>query len=412
MSGPDTDPQPVELKRAVTLVPLVLYGLGITIGAGIYVLVGETAARAGVYAPSSFLLAAFVMAFSAGSFAELSGRIPQAAGEAAYVQAGFHLRWLTLAVGLSIILTATVAGAAISLGCAGYLGQILPLPDSLLIVFIISAMGLLAFWGIKESVGFAAVLTVLEVGGLLAIIAAGLWADPGMLRMVSDTIPSPVDGSAIAGILSASVIAYFAFIGFDDVVNLVEEAVDPARMMPWAIGISLVIVTVIYWLVTMVALNTLPLSELAASRAPVGLLFERLTGFSPLVITLIAIFATMNGVVIQVIMAARVAYGLSSKGHLPRFLSRVHPTTRTPYIATGLITVVMLGFALMVELDQLAQWTSQIILGVFALVNLALFRIKLRGDPMPENGFRVPVLVPLFGTLTCLALLFAPLLIG
>ena len=111
-------------------------------------------------------------------------------------------------------------------------------------------------------------------------------------------------------------------------------------------------------------------------------------------------------------MAARVAYGLSSKGHLPRFLSRVHPTTRTPYIATGLITVVMLGFALMVELDQLAQWTSQIILGVFALVNLALFRMKLRGDPMPENGFRVPVFVPLVGTLTCLALLFAPLLIG
>ena len=92
-----------RLKRSIGLVGLVLYGLGVTIGAGIYVLVGETVARAGQYAPAAFLLSAVVMAFTAASFAELSGRVPQAAGEAIYVEAGFRLSWLTLVVGLAVL---------------------------------------------------------------------------------------------------------------------------------------------------------------------------------------------------------------------------------------------------------------------------------------------------------------------
>ena len=400
-----------KLKRAIGLFPLVLYGLGVTIGAGIYVLVGETAGRAGIYAPSSFLLAAFVMAFSAASFAEFSGRVPQSAGEAAYVNAAFGRNWLTILTGGSIILSALVAAAAIAKGCAGYLGLIIPASDPVLLLLIVGLMGLVAAWGIRESVTFAGILTLLEVFGLLVIIVAGIGANPSVLMAFPAAIPPLNDGAAMATVFGASLIAFFAFIGFDDVVNIVEETIDPARIMPWAIGITLVTVTILYCLVSMIALDVLPLDELAGSRAPIGLLFERLTGFPPLAITLIAVFATLNGIVIQIIMAARVVYGMASRGHLPKVLGKIHPATRTPLLATAIITSIILVLALFVRLDQLAEWTSQIILAIFCLVNLALIRVKIRGDVPPPNIFTVPVIIPVLGAITSFCLLAGSLVI-
>ncbi len=400
-----------KLKRSIGLPSLVLYGLGITIGAGIYVLVGEAAGRAGVYAPSAFLFAAVVMAFSAATFAELSGRVPQSAGESAFVQRGFGLPWLTLATGLAIILAAVVAAAAIGLGCAGYIGLLIDLPEPVLVSAVIIVMGLIAAWGIKESVTFAAALTVLEVLGLLAIVAAGFRANPQLLTEIPDVFPSLNDGAALSGVFSASLIAFFAFIGFDDVVNLVEETVNPARVMSWAIGITLGIVTILYFLVSLVAIDALPLDELAGSSAPIGLLFERLTGWPPLAITLIAIFATMNGVVIQIIMASRVTYGLARGRSLPAVLGRVNRVTRTPLLATALITIVSVFLALFVPLDRLAEWTTQVILSVFVLVNLALFRIKLRREPAPAGIFTVPIAVPVLGAVSCIFLVVGSLII-
>ena len=391
------------------MVHLVLYGLGVTIGAGIYVLVGETAGRAGIYAPAAFVLAAVVMAFSAATFAEFTGRVPQSAGEAAFVNKGFGKSWLTILVGSCIIASGTVAAAAISIGCAGYIGLLIELPEFIIVSFVIILMGLLAAWGIKESITFAGVLTVLEVVGLLVIIVAGFYARPDMLASVPNSIPPVSDGAAMTAVLSATLIAFFAFIGFDDVVNIVEEARDPIKVMPWAIGITLVVVTVLYFLVSLVALNSLPIEELAGSRAPVGLLFERLTGFSPLLITLIAVFATLNGVVIQIIMASRVVYGMARRNKLPPVLGKVNKTTRTPLIATCIITTAVLVFALFVPLDELAEWTSQIILTVFFLVNAALVQVKLRGESAGDQVFEVPLFVPVIGAISCLFLLLAPI---
>jgi len=401
-----------QLRRVIGLPLLVLYGLGITIGAGIYVLIGTSASIAGQYAPASFLLAALVMAFSAASFAEFSGRIPQSAGEAVYVDAGFGQNWLTLATGLFIVFSATIAGAAISIGCAGYIGSIIGAPQAVIVATIVILMGLLAARGIMESVTFAGILTVIEILGLMVIIFSGYLHDPSMFSNLSTAIPAYDDTAALTGIFAASLIAFFAFIGFDDVVNLVEETNNPKRTMPWAIAISLVAVTVIYFLVVFVAVQSVSIEELAGSKAPVGLLFERLTGMPPIGITLVAIVATLNGVVIEIIMASRVVYGLSKKGRLPGRLSRVDPNTRTPLNATLVITAIMLGAALFIPLDFLVTTTSQIILAVFALVNLALVRVKLRGDPAPEDIFTVPVIIPGIGVVSCLFLLLGPLFIG
>ena len=411
---------PPALRRVIGLPLLILYGLGVTIGAGIYVLIGTTAARAGMYAPTSFLVASFVMMFSACSFAELSGRIPQSAGEAIYVDAGFGQGWLTIATGLGIVASAVVAAATIGLGCAGYLGTVIEtllggeivIPRLAIVAGIVCLMGAIALRGIRESVLFAGMLTLLEVVGLLVIVGAGFFANPALLTEIPSVVPSLGDGAAWYGVFGASLIAFFAFIGFDDTVNLVEETRNPARVMPIAIGVTLVLVTVIYFFVSLVAVKTLGAEELAASEAPLGLLFGKLTGLSPLILSIIAVFATMNGIVIQIIMGSRVLYGLGKEGHLPAAFARVHPVRRIPQNATLLVTVLVLGFAFLVPLERLAEMTSQMILAIFVLINLSLWRIKRRGEVAPDDVFTVPVIIPIFGALASLLLLLGSVIVA
>jgi APA family basic amino acid/polyamine antiporter len=157
------------LKRSLSLPLVTLYGLGVTIGAGIYVLVGVTAGRAGMSAPLAFIAAAFVMSFSAASYSELSGRLPVSAGEAAFVDKAFSLRWLSLAAGLGIVAAGVVSAAAICVGSVGYVQQFVPLPPHILIPLIVVIMTAIAAVGIMESVGLAAILTALEILGLVAV---------------------------------------------------------------------------------------------------------------------------------------------------------------------------------------------------------------------------------------------------
>jgi len=402
-----------HLKRSIGLTGLVLYGLGVTIGAGIYVLVGETIVRAGPYAPAAFLLSAIVMGFTAASFAELSGRVPQAAGEAVYVEKSFGLPWLTIVVGLAVLMEAMIAASAIAVGSAGYVSELIDLPKEVLVVCIVLLMAGIAAWGIQESVAIAGAMTLVEVAGLLVIIFFGIANDPGTLTALPPALmPPPGDLPAMSGVLAASMIAFFAFIGFDDVVNLVEETKRPRKVMPWAIGITLTIVTLLYVLVSFVAEQNVSVEDLASTSAPISLLFERLTGLPPLVITLIAIIATMNGVVIVLIMAARVAYGMAQEGRLPSWLGAVSPRTQTPLRATVLVTAVVLIMAIFTPLDKLAETSSQVLLAIFVAVNLALVWFKFNGVPPPKDAFTVHIAFPIAGAVLCLALLLGGSLVA
>ena len=166
--------QPPGLKRVLGLTLVVLYGLGVTIGAGIYVLIGATAGQAGIYAPVSFCIAALVMAPTAASCAELSSRMPVSAGEAAYVREGLNSRGLALAVGLLVVTAGVVSAATVAIGAAGYISVFIGAPDDLIITLVVLAMGLAAAWGILESVFLAGVLTLIEIGGLALIVVAVL----------------------------------------------------------------------------------------------------------------------------------------------------------------------------------------------------------------------------------------------
>ena len=182
--------------------------------------------------------------------------------------------------------------------------------------------------------------------------------------------------------------------------------------MPLAILLTLVIGTVLYFLVAAVAVFSVPLDELAASQAPLSLVFGQITGASPVVITAIAIVATLNGVVIQVIMASRVVYGLAKQGSFPAVFAKIHPRTQTPIIATVTVVLVVLVLAMAFPVDRLAEWTARIVLVIFSLVNASLILLKIRKVPAPEDAFTAPFWVPVGGLLTCLGLLAIDVVTG
>ncbi len=398
----------VSLKRVLTLSHALLYGMGVTIGAGIYVLIGAAAARAGMQAPLAFVAAAILMGLTAASFAELGGRMPVAAGEAAYIRAAFGSDRLALAVGVLVIGIAVVAAAAISVGSAGYLGVFVSLPEPILVGVVVLGMGAIAAWGIKESVTFAAVMTLIEVGGLVFLIAAGAVKEPDLVSRLPEMLP-PANPAALVGLIGAAHLAVFAFVGFEAVVNVAEELHAPQQTLPRAIFLTLALTTLLYVLVVWVALVAVSPAELAAAKAPLALVFERLTGASPRVMSLIAVIATLNGIIVQIILAARVLYGLARHGILPAPLGQVSPVTHTPLLATALVGAIVLTLALLLPLEHLADLTSRFTLILFALVNLALIRIKADEGAPPRDGYVARQWVPWAGFVSCVAFLLADL---
>ena len=404
MARPLPSQPAAALQRRLSLPLLVLYGIGITIGAGIYVLIGAVAGHAGTYAPWSFVLAAVVMAFTVGCYAELTTRFPVSAGEAAYVRAAFRSRAASTLTGLLTIVIGIVSSAAVALGAAGYIAQFTDLPPSAVVALLLAVLGAVAAWGILESVLLASLFTLIEAGGLLVIIIAGLQAQ---VPLASALAVPPLDIGTLSGIGYASLLAFFAFIGFEDLANVVEEAKVPHRDIPRAMVLTLVISTVLYVAVAAIAVAAVPVAELAASPAPLSLVFRTLAGVSPATISVIAIVATLNTILAQMTMAARVVYGLARQGDLPGFAGRVHPKTATPLIATALIVAATLALALLVPFERLAEGTSLATLVVFALVNLSLLRLRHRKIHTDGPHIRVPLWVPAAGLVSCLAMMAA-----
>ncbi len=396
------------LKRRIGLPLLVLYGTGITIGAGIYVLIGSVAGHAGTLAPWSFLIAAVVMAFTVASYAELATRYPVSAGEAAYVRAASGSRLLSTLTGLLTVVIAIVSSAAVALGSAGYISQFIDLPSGVIVVIVILALGAVAAWGILESVVLASIFTVIEVGGLLAIIGAAIYS--GLpVQPVIQQVP-PMDFTVLSAIAFGGLLAFFAFIGFEDLSNIVEEVREPRRNIPWAMALTLLISTVLYVAIAIVSVAAVSAEHLAASPAPVSLVFRELAGVSPATISVIAIFATLNTILAQMTMSARVIYGMSRQGDLPEFFGRVDERTATPLIATAVNIVLTIFLALSFSFEGLAESTSIATLIIFALVNIALVTIRYRRIKTAHDHLHVPIWVPVAGLFTCLAMIASSLL--
>lgn len=391
----------VSLKRCINYPLLTFYGLGTIIGAGIYVLLGKVASYAGYSTPLAFLMASVVAGFTAFTYGELSSRLPKSAGEALYVSHAFHWKWLSMITGYSIVAIGIVSSATIANGFVGYLEYFVQLPSWLVILILVTLLGSVAAWGISESVKLATFITLLELGGLLfVLISAGdVLADlPDKYQLI---LPSS-ETFAMEGLFLAAFLAFYAFIGFEDMVNVAEEVEDAPRTLPKAILTAIVVSTILYVSVATVAVLAVPPELLGKSEAPMVDIIKQHSEISPTIISAISLVAIINGALIQIIMATRVLYGMSRQGMSWQLFQKVHPKTRTPLWSTLFVTIAVLLMALWFPLVTLAAITSLITLLIFALMHLSLLRIKFRGDP--DNGISYPTWIPIIGFIVSILL--------
>lgn len=386
------------LRRRIGPGLLAVYGVGIMVGAGIYVLTGAAAGAAGMWAPLAFVLAALVSFPTALTFSELSARIPEAAGDSSYVELGLRMHWLALIVGAINIIAGTVAAAAVLRGGVGYLISFVDISFLSAILGLGSLLTVIAIIGVLESLSFAALLTVIEVVGLGLVIWAGFTAAP-----VADwSLPLP--RIEWAGVIGATIFAFFAFIGFDDMVNMAEEVRDPQRNMPRAILWALILTTALYALVSLAAIRAVPRDILGASERPLALVWQAGTGGSALFLSAIAVAAALNGVLAQIVMASRVLFGLSRRSPWLAVFGRTHARFGTPVTGSIVVGAAVTGAALTLPVATLAELTTLALLIVFAIVNCALIALKRR---TPGTPFHVPAFVPWLGAISCILTLVA-----
>lgn len=389
-----------KLKRNLSLSLVTLYGLGNILGAGIYVLIGKVAGYSGENTILAFLIAMLIAGLTAFSYMELSSRYPQSASVSVYLHKAFGKKLLSVIIGLALVLGGVASAGALSQGFAGYLNNIFSVPEVLASIGLLVFLGLVAAKGIGESAKFAAIFTVVEVTGLLMIIWAGR-SHINVSEFASSFSIDPAIG--VSGILFGAFLAFYAFIGFEDMVNVVEEVKKPRVTMPLAILLSLSAATVLYLLIVMVSMAVVNPTQLAASEAPLSLVFSKVSSIDPLYISVIGIAAAVNGVLVQIIMGSRILYGLSRQGWLHSIFARVHAVHRTPVFATIVVTAAMITGTVLLGLVSLAQATSFLVLVVFTLVNVSLLVIKHR-DKTAKAAVSVPIAIPYLGALSCVGM--------
>lgn len=397
-----------SLKRSLGLPAVTFYGVGAILGAGIYVLIGKVAGASGYFAPVSFVLAALIALFSAFSFAELGARFPRSAGVAVYIAEAFKFRGLTQLIGLLVVFTGVVSAATMATGIVGYVQLFSDLPDLFIIVLFVAVIAGVAIWGIEEASWVITIITLLEVGGLIYVVAIAsdsIVKNPISNYISLDLLESP---GVASGIFLGGFVAFYAFIGFEDMVNLAEEVKQPEQALPKAIILALLIATALYIAVSIAALAVLSPEQLSVSKAPLADVVSS-QGESASWIALVSLIAVINGAIVQMIMASRIIYGMAAEGLLIKGLATINTVTLTPIRATLLCALVTVLLALIFPLTSLAQATSLVILAVFAMVNIALIKVN-RTFPASAT-VHYSNWVPYMGALLCLAMILSRIII-
>lgn len=394
---------PSKLRKTLSTWQLIFYGIGTMLGAGIYVLVGKVAGTAGMFTPLAFLAAAILAGFTAFSYAELSARFPKSGGEVVFLQEGFRKKWPGLVIGWMVVLTGIVSASTIMKGFYGYLEVFVHIPEWLAITLGTLLLAGIAIWGIGESVNLVGVITLIEVSGLVLVVVVAGDSLGEFPARAGEMLPA-FSGLDFTLIFSGAFLAFFAYVGFEDLANVAEEAKTPSKSLPIAVIVSLFVASVLYILVALVAVLSLPMDQLTETNAPLAEILAKKGSQWPWLISAISLFAVINGALVQIIMGARVIYGLSEQGLAPQLFSKVPKLTGTPVNATVAVSACILSFALFVPMVRLAEAASFIILSVFVLVNLSLLLIKKR-EKHPEGVFRVYFWVPALGLILSMALL-------
>jgi len=386
-----------ELKRHMGLFQLTMYGTGLILGAGIYVLIGEAAGFAGDSVWIAFVLGSVVALFAGFSYAELSSIFPKAAAEYVFIKNAFKNNFFAFLIGWLTAITSIITAATVALGFGGYFAEFVNIP------IIISAIGLLVilsivnFIGIRESAWTNTIFTIIEASGLILIIIIGFtFANPEPVNYYE----SP---SGFSGIVIAFVLIFFAFIGFEDMANIAEEVKKPKKTLPKAIILSVVIAGILYVLVSLAVVRVVNWEELANSSAPIALVAERGLGSEAhILLSSIALFAITNTVLITLVAGSRIFYGMAKEKVFPAIIGKIHLKTKTPWVAVIVILITSMAFTLIGDIVIVANITVFAIVITFAAVNLAVIVLRYT-EPDIERKFKVPInigkfpILPLFG---------------
>ena len=379
------------------LFQLTMYGVGLTLGAGIYVLIGEAAGFAGNSMWISFGLGVIVAIFAGLSYSELAAMFPKAAAEYVFVKNAFKSDFIGFIIGWLTAITSVIVGATVALGFGGYFTQFFDVPIVFTAIVLLAILSFVNFIGIKQSAWMNIIFALVTIAGLGIIVFLGLTfeADTDV-----DYLHSP---NGMSGILLAFVLIFFAFIGFEDMANVAEEVKKPKKTLPRAIILSVLITGTIYILVSLSSVRVLNWEELAQSTAPLADVASRGMGQNGgIILSMIALFATASTVLITLVAGARILYGMAKDGSFPSFLGKIHHKTGTPWIAVIGILFTSIAFAFVGDIVIVANIVVFAVIITFAMVNLSVILLRYV-KPQTERPFRVPLnigkfpLLPLFG---------------
>ncbi len=392
-----------KLKRVLRLPMLTFYGIGMILGAGIYTVIGKAAGIAGPSVWMSFILASLTTVLAALSYAECASMFPKAGGEYVYLRKAFpQLSWVANSGGLLMTVAGITTASAVALSFAGYFQDFFPLSTMLISLFALIFFTLVNIWGIKESSWMNVTFTLIEIVGLLIFIYYG---------MTSSKFSDAVFAQPSLNTISASSLVIFAFFGFENLVNFVEETKEPKKTLPRAILLSLIISTFLYVLVALSVVSLLSIDELQKSRAPLADALRLISPKAALILASIALFSTANTILISTIATSRIVYGMAREKALPKILSKLQSKRKTPWIAAAIVGFFASVLLITNNVELLANISSFITILAFIAVHITLITLRIN-QPELKRVFRIPLsykeipLIPLFGILISIGLLF------
>ncbi len=401
--GPEDDS---PLSRSITPKLLLLFIVGDILGGGIYALVGEVGAETGGAIWIAFMVALVAALFTAGSYAELVSKHPQAGGAGLYVYKAFGNRFVAFFVAFAVVLSGITSASALARAFGSdYLNVFVDVDIEVAALVLLGLIAAVNFRGIAESVKLNVGFTVVELAGLILIViiaAVALGqgdADAGRAFEIKE-------GSSLLGVaLAGAALAFYALVGFEDSVNVAEETKDPARTYPRILFGGILIAGVVYFLVTVGASMVVPTADLASSDGPLlEVVNQGPLGIPEKLFSAIGLLALSNGALINMIMSSRLLYGMSKERVVPAPLGVVHPGRRTPWVAILFTTAIAVALILTANLGALAETTVALLLIVFAVVHVSVLALR-RDEEVDHDHFRVPWIVPVIGVGISIALL-------
>jgi amino acid transporter len=424
----DTNDQQPELKRVMGSRLLLLFIIGDILGAGVYAVTGQMAGIVGGIVWVPFVVAFIVATMTALSYLELVTKYPQAAGAALYTHKAFGIHFLTFLVTFAVICSGiTSASTSANVLAQNLTGGFVvngwmdeaPSTTTVTIIAMLFMVLLAAInlRGVGESVKFNVVLTLVEMTALAIVIGVGFYAiaqGDGDLGQIT-TFTSPEEKGLFLAVTAATSVAFFAMVGFEDSVNMVEETKEPERIFPRTMLTGLGVAVIIYVLVAFAVVGVLTPDELSEINEAEGrALLEVVSKGAPdfpidKVFPFLAVFAVANTALINMLMASRLLYGMAKQDVLPRSLGKVSRNRRAPYTGIAFSTVLALGLIWYVASQaeseivlNLASVTALLLLGVFTVVNIACLVLRRDGR---TGFFRSPGITPAIAALLCAFLL-------